>query len=97
VARQRAADKLTVRERIERLLDACSFHETGGLAGVGRYGDAGYAWPSGDRGSLPIAGGLEAAYRRDLEAADDPVALRAKIEERPNGSAPRSGRPSASA
>ena len=31
-----------------------------------------YAWPSGDWGSLPIAGGLEAAYRRELEAAEDP-------------------------
>jgi acetyl-CoA carboxylase carboxyltransferase component len=41
-----------------------------------------YAWPSGDWGSLPIAGGLEAAYRRDLEAADDPVKLRAEIEAR---------------
>jgi acetyl-CoA carboxylase carboxyltransferase component len=38
-----------------------------------------YAWPSGDWGSLPIAGGLEAAYRRELEAAEDPVALRAEI------------------
>src|SRR3954454_12328512 len=43
-----------------------------------------YAWPSGDWGSLPIAGGLEAAYRRELEAADDPVALRAEIEARLN-------------
>jgi acetyl-CoA carboxylase carboxyltransferase component len=43
-----------------------------------------YAWPSGDWGSLPIEGGIEAAYRRDLEAADDPVALRAQIEERLN-------------
>jgi acetyl-CoA carboxylase carboxyltransferase component len=41
-----------------------------------------WAWPSGDWGSLPIEGGLEAAYRRDLEAADDPVALRAEIQER---------------
>ena len=41
-----------------------------------------YAWPSGDWGSLPIAGGLEAAYRRELEAAEDPVALRAEIEAR---------------
>jgi len=41
-----------------------------------------YAWPSGDWGSLPIAGGLEAAYRRELEAADDPAALRAEIQER---------------
>ena len=43
-----------------------------------------YAWPSGDWGSLPIAGGLEAAYRRELEAAEDPVALRAEIEARLN-------------
>ncbi|MGZ8647464.1 MAG: carboxyl transferase domain-containing protein, partial [Solirubrobacteraceae bacterium] len=43
-----------------------------------------YAWPSGDWGSLPIEGGIEAAYRRDLEAAEDPVALRAEIEDRLN-------------
>ena len=38
----------------------------------------------GDWGSLPIEGGIEAAYRRELEAADDPVALRAEIEARLN-------------
>ncbi len=43
-----------------------------------------YAWPSGDWGSLPIEGGIEAAYRRDLEAAEDPAALRAEIEQRLN-------------
>ena len=43
-----------------------------------------YAWPSGDWGSLPIEGGLEAAYRRELEAAEDPAALRAEIEARLN-------------
>jgi acetyl-CoA carboxylase carboxyltransferase component len=42
------------------------------------------AWPSGDWGSLPIEGGIEAAYRRELEAADDPVAHRVAIEERLN-------------
>jgi len=42
------------------------------------------AWPSGDWGSLPIEGGIEAAYRRELEAAEDPVAHRAAIEERLN-------------
>ena len=41
-----------------------------------------YAWPSGSWGSLPIAGGLEAAYRRELESADDPAALRAEIQAR---------------
>jgi propionyl-CoA carboxylase beta chain len=59
-----------------------------GVAGAG-HGDHSrlnlrYAWPSGDWGSLPIAGGLEAAYRRELEAAEDPAALRAEIEERLN-------------
>ncbi len=39
-----------------------------------------YAWPSGEWGSLPIEGGVEAAYRRQLEAADDPDALRQRLE-----------------
>ncbi|GAC1487207.1 MAG: propionyl-CoA carboxylase subunit beta [Solirubrobacteraceae bacterium] len=43
-----------------------------------------YAWPSGDWGSLPLAGGLEAAYRRELEGAEDAAQLRAEIEERLN-------------
>jgi acetyl-CoA carboxylase carboxyltransferase component len=43
-----------------------------------------YCWPSGDWGSLPIEGGIEAAYKAQLEAADDPDALRAEIEERMN-------------
>jgi acetyl-CoA carboxylase carboxyltransferase component len=41
-----------------------------------------YAWPSGQWGSLPIAGGLEAAYRRELEAAEDPAAKRDEIQAR---------------
>jgi acetyl-CoA carboxylase carboxyltransferase component len=39
-----------------------------------------YAWPSGDWGSLPVEGGIEAAYRAELAAAPDPNALRAQIE-----------------
>jgi len=39
VERQHKAGRLTVRERIERLLDASSFHETGALAGVATYQD----------------------------------------------------------
>ena len=41
-----------------------------------------YAWPSGDWGSLPISGGLEAAYKGELEASSDPAAKRAEIEAR---------------
>ena len=40
-----------------------------------------YAWPSGDWGSLPIEGGVQAAYKRDIEAAPDPDARRKEIEE----------------
>jgi len=40
------------------------------------------AWPSAEWGSLPIAGGLEAAYKAEIEAAQDPVAKRAEIETR---------------
>lgn len=43
-----------------------------------------YAWPSGDWGSLPMAGGIEAAFRAQLEASDDPESLRAEIEARMN-------------
>jgi acetyl-CoA carboxylase carboxyltransferase component len=33
-----------------------------------------YCWPSGDWGSLPMAGGIEAAYKRQLEGSPDPEA-----------------------
>ena len=41
-----------------------------------------FAWPSGDWGSLPIAGGLEAAYKSEIAAADDPTAKLAEIKGR---------------
>ena len=37
VQRQHAAGRLTVRERIDRLADAKSFHEVGELSGIGTY------------------------------------------------------------
>lgn len=43
-----------------------------------------FAWPSGDWGSLPISGGLEAAYKSDLEASDNPKALLKDIQKRLN-------------
>jgi acetyl-CoA carboxylase carboxyltransferase component len=43
-----------------------------------------YAWPSGDWGSLPLEGGIEAAYRRELEAAPDRARLMKEIEARLN-------------
>ena len=57
-----------------------------GVAGAGLvdrgHNSVRWAWPSGDWGSLPIEGGLLAAYKRDLEAAEDPEALYKEIEER---------------
>lgn len=41
-----------------------------------------YAWPSGDWGSLPVEGGIEAAYKSDFEKSDDPEALKRDIEAR---------------
>ncbi len=41
-----------------------------------------YAWPSGEWGSLPIEGGVEAAYKRDIAAAADPEALRRELEDK---------------
>jgi acetyl-CoA carboxylase carboxyltransferase component len=59
-----------------------------GVAGAGHMNHARlryrYAWPSGDWGSLPVEGGIEAAYRADLAAAADPERLRLEIEERLN-------------
>jgi acetyl-CoA carboxylase carboxyltransferase component len=41
-----------------------------------------WAWPSADWGSLPVEGGIEAAYRADLERAEDPAALLAEVRAR---------------
>ncbi|HWK37069.1 acyl-CoA carboxylase subunit beta, partial [Sphingomonas sp.] len=43
-----------------------------------------YAWPSGDWGSMPLEGGIEAAYRAEIASADDPAAKLAEIEARLN-------------
>ena len=39
------------------------------------------AWPSANWGSLPVEGGVKAAYRREIEAAPDPAAREKEIEE----------------
>lgn len=40
------------------------------------------AWPTAEWGDMPIEGGVEAGFRREIEAADDPAAHRRMIEER---------------
>ena len=55
-----------------------------GVAGAGHTNAARmstrYAWPSGEWGSLPIEGGVEAAYKRQIQASDDPDKLREELE-----------------
>jgi len=41
-----------------------------------------YAWPSGRWGSLPLEGGIEAAYRAEIDAAPDAGAKLAEIDDR---------------
>ena len=43
-----------------------------------------YAWPSAYWGSLPLEGGIEAAYRAEIDAAGDPAAKLKEIEDRLN-------------
>ncbi|MEZ5917502.1 MAG: carboxyl transferase domain-containing protein [Parvularculaceae bacterium] len=43
-----------------------------------------FAWPSGDWGSMPMEGGIEVAYKSELERADDPQAELANIKARLN-------------
>jgi acetyl-CoA carboxylase carboxyltransferase component len=40
------------------------------------------AWPAADVGGIPPEGGIEAAYKRQLAEAADPIALRAEINAR---------------
>lgn len=52
-----------------------------GMATCNKNGlDMKVAWPSAEWGSLPIEGGVAAAFRREIEAADDPQAKEKEIE-----------------
>ncbi|MBY0269282.1 MAG: propionyl-CoA carboxylase [Burkholderiales bacterium] len=55
-----------------------------GMAGMGTNDKNGLdlklAWPSAEWGSLPVEGGVAAAYRREIEAAPDPQQKQAEIE-----------------
>jgi len=52
-------------------------------SGYGRQHDLNlrYAWPSGYWGSIPIEGGVEAAYKHEIEKAENPEARRKELEE----------------
>ena len=73
IERQRSGGKLTVRERIEQLLDPGSFHEIGAIAGKARYGEDGRRLELAPRTSLWVAGGSTAG-RSWSEAMTSPYA-----------------------
>jgi acetyl-CoA carboxylase carboxyltransferase component len=55
---------------------AGAIHQPGGRVALR------YAWLSARWGSLPLEGGIEAAYRAEIDAAPDPAAKLAEIEAR---------------
>src|SRR5438874_1932625 len=69
VARQHAAGRLTVRERVERLFDPGTFRETGALAGTGVYGDDGAL--AGFRPANMVVGHGRVDGRRVVAQGDD--------------------------
>ncbi|NNL66550.1 MAG: propionyl-CoA carboxylase [Myxococcales bacterium] len=53
-----------------------------GVAAAAHFGPGGrvLAWPSAERGALPLEGGVAVAFRREIEAAEDPLARREELE-----------------
>ncbi len=55
-----------------------------GMAGMAACDKAGLnfkvLWPTAEVGNLPVEGGVRAAFRREIEAADDPGAREAELE-----------------
>lgn len=54
-----------------------------GVAAAAHFGAGAHvlSWPSAESGALPIEGGVAVAFRREIEAAPDPEARRAELEE----------------
>ena len=55
-----------------------------GVAAAAHFGPDGtvFAWPSTERGALPLEGGVAVAFRREIAEAPDPEAKRRELEER---------------
>jgi acetyl-CoA carboxylase carboxyltransferase component len=54
-----------------------------GVAAAAHYGPDAYtlAWPSAELGALPLEGGIAVAFKREIDAADDPEAKRRELED----------------
>lgn len=53
-----------------------------GVAAAAHFAAAAHvlAWPSAETGALPVEGGVAVAFKKELEAAEDPEALRRQLE-----------------
>ena len=58
-----------------------AFGLAGGMHGRKRGINLRYAWPSGYWGSIPLEGGIWAAYRKDIEGSGDPQARLTELEQ----------------
>ena len=72
----------TVRSRVPWV--SVIVRKTYGVAAAAHFGPNAqvYSWPSAEGGALPIEGGVAVAFRREIEAAEDPDAKRRELEER---------------
>ncbi len=54
-----------------------------GVAAAAHFGPGGtvFAWPSAERGALPLEGGVAVAFRKEIAAAPDPDTKRKELEE----------------
>jgi len=61
----------------------CELGKTYGVAGGAHFAPNAHTlmWPSAEGGALPVEGGVAIAFRRQIEAADDPEAMRRELEE----------------
>jgi len=59
-----------------------SFGVAGSLLGMGSDLWPHYVWPSAEIGALALEGGVELAYKKEIEAAPDPEAKRKEVTER---------------
>lgn len=58
-----------------------AFGLAGGMHGRKRGINLRFAWPSAYWGSIPLEGGIWAAYRKDIEGSEDPEARLAELEQ----------------
>lgn len=89
---RKAEDEATIRKGAELLavmyetripFYTCIIRKCFGVGGAALViSDMRVAWPSGDWGSLPLEGGIEAGFRRQLQNSQDAAAMKAQLEQK---------------